>query len=163
MRLGCEHHADERVQYRVMLLGGLTGRLDQTAHTLSTLLQLRKTARTIWAFSQMSMACVLDQVRPTHHLICQQSGLTGLDRDRIVSRLMRRVKGRRVGFCLLGVMLPAFGPKACAGMSVGLLTLLWSSNFELKVMTGRQLGNFLRRTNVNLEPAHRSQRGSSVH
>lgn len=47
----------------MMLLGGLTGRLDQTAHTLSTLLQLRKTGRTIWAFSQMSMACVLDQVR----------------------------------------------------------------------------------------------------
>lgn len=49
-------------QYRVMLLGGLTGRLDQTAHTLSVLSKQSRSERTVWAFSEMSMACVLQKV-----------------------------------------------------------------------------------------------------
>lgn len=52
-------------QQTILLLGGLTGRLDQTIHTLHFLTKMRQSDFTIWAFSEQSMACVIDKVMKT--------------------------------------------------------------------------------------------------
>jgi len=53
--------------FRTLLLGGLTGRLDQTFHTLHALNKLSVTRKApIWAFSEQSMACVLP---PGKHIL----------------------------------------------------------------------------------------------
>jgi thiamine pyrophosphokinase len=54
-------------QYDVILLGGLSGRLDQTVHTLSYLHKLRKIRRRIYAVSDDNIGWVLDEVN-RHHI-----------------------------------------------------------------------------------------------
>ena len=46
-----------------MILGGLTGRLDQTIHTLSQLHKLRKTRERVFSLTEENVAWVLDEVR----------------------------------------------------------------------------------------------------
>jgi len=48
-------------QYDIILLGGLSGRLDHTIHTLSYLHKLRKTRSRIFAVSDDNVAWVLDE------------------------------------------------------------------------------------------------------
>jgi thiamine pyrophosphokinase len=48
--------------YDVVLLGGVSGRLDQTVHTLSYLHKLRKSGRRMFVVSDENVAWVLDQV-----------------------------------------------------------------------------------------------------
>lgn len=51
-------------QYDIILLGGLTGRLDQTIHTLSYLYKLRKTRERVFTVTDENVAWVLDSVSP---------------------------------------------------------------------------------------------------
>jgi thiamine pyrophosphokinase len=51
-------------QYDIIVLGGLTGRLDQTIHTLSYLHKLRKSRKTVYAVADENVGWVLDSVRP---------------------------------------------------------------------------------------------------
>ncbi|KDQ55872.1 hypothetical protein JAAARDRAFT_331949 [Jaapia argillacea MUCL 33604] len=48
-------------QYTIILLGGLSGRLDQTVHTLSLLHKLRKTRRFLFAVTDDNVGWVLDE------------------------------------------------------------------------------------------------------
>lgn len=49
-------------QYHIILLGGLSGRLDHTIHTLSYLHKLRKTRERVFAVTDENIGWVLDQV-----------------------------------------------------------------------------------------------------
>ena len=82
------HHADNLVlipdvqQYHIVLLGGLSGRLDQTIHTLSYLHKLRKTRERVFAVTDENVGWVLDAVslfttsRLQHPLIAFRLGRT---------------------------------------------------------------------------------------
>jgi len=50
-------------QYRIILLGGLTGRLDQTAHTIHALHTFRHDRKETWVVSDQSVACLIDKGR----------------------------------------------------------------------------------------------------
>jgi len=56
-----KEEAEGQGQYDIILLGGLSGRLDHTIHTLSYLHKLRKTRRRIFAVSDDNTAWVLDE------------------------------------------------------------------------------------------------------
>ncbi|KAK9900048.1 thiamine pyrophosphokinase [Cystobasidium minutum MCA 4210] len=47
-------------QYQLVIYGGLSGRLDQTIHTLHTLSKLRTTREWSWIVSEESLTCLLD-------------------------------------------------------------------------------------------------------
>ena len=49
-------------QYDVILLGGLSGRLDQTVHTLSYLHKLRKVRERVFAITDENIGWVLQEV-----------------------------------------------------------------------------------------------------
>lgn len=49
-------------QYELIVLGGLTGRLDQTIHTLSYLHKLRKIRKKVYAITDENIGWVLDSV-----------------------------------------------------------------------------------------------------
>ena len=49
-------------QYEIIILGGLTGRLDQTIHTLSYLHKLRKDRNRVFAVTDDNVGWVLDSV-----------------------------------------------------------------------------------------------------
>jgi thiamine pyrophosphokinase len=51
-------------QYHIILLGGLSGRLDQTVHTLSYLHKLRKTRERVFVVTDENIGWVLDSVSP---------------------------------------------------------------------------------------------------
>ncbi|CAL1716524.1 unnamed protein product [Somion occarium] len=53
-------------QYDIIILGGLSGRLDQTVHTLSYLHKLRKTRHRVFAVSDENAAWLLDEGE--HHI-----------------------------------------------------------------------------------------------
>ena len=56
-------HIDTHLrQYQLVIYGGLSGRLDQTAHTLHTLYKLRKERQWTWVVSEESLTCVLEAV-----------------------------------------------------------------------------------------------------
>ncbi|KAK2460877.1 hypothetical protein APHAL10511_007347 [Amanita phalloides] len=55
-----EREKEEGLEYEVIVLGGLTGRLDQTVHTLSYLHKLRKIRQKVYAITDDSVAWVLD-------------------------------------------------------------------------------------------------------
>ncbi|KZT73150.1 Thiamin pyrophosphokinase [Daedalea quercina L-15889] len=61
-----EKDAREGTQSDLILLGGLSGRLDQTVHTLSLLHKLRKGRMRIFAVTDDNLAWVLDE--GTHHI-----------------------------------------------------------------------------------------------
>lgn len=65
------------------MLGGLTGRLDQTIHTLSYLHKLRKTRKKVYAITDENVCWVLDSVSWLLHLLVAHPGLL----------LMRTIKG----------------------------------------------------------------------
>ncbi|KAM0793285.1 hypothetical protein ACM66B_000746 [Microbotryomycetes sp. NB124-2] len=46
-------------QYQLIIVGGLSGRLDQTIHTLHALMQLEQEREMTWAVGEESIACVL--------------------------------------------------------------------------------------------------------
>ena len=50
-------------QYRLLLIGGLSGRVDQTVHTMALLHKMRKTRPRTFVLSSESLAWVLDAVR----------------------------------------------------------------------------------------------------
>jgi thiamine pyrophosphokinase len=58
----CAHAFTSYIQYDLVLLGGLSGRLDQTVHVLSLLHKLRKTRERIFAFTDDNVGWVLDEV-----------------------------------------------------------------------------------------------------
>ncbi|CAD6577559.1 MAG: hypothetical protein CYPHOPRED_000272 [Cyphobasidiales sp. Tagirdzhanova-0007] len=47
-------------QYQVIIFGGLSGRFDQTAHTIHALYKLRKARDWSWIVSEESLTCLLD-------------------------------------------------------------------------------------------------------
>ncbi|KAG6861035.1 hypothetical protein C0995_004738 [Termitomyces sp. Mi166 len=51
------------VEYDIVILGGLAGRLDQTIHTLSYLHKLRKTRKRVFVVTDDNVGWVLDAVR----------------------------------------------------------------------------------------------------
>ncbi|KAI0049767.1 thiamine pyrophosphokinase Thi80 [Auriscalpium vulgare] len=51
----------EKEKYDLVLLGGLSGRLDQTVHTLSFLHKLRKSGRRVFALTDDNVGWVLDE------------------------------------------------------------------------------------------------------
>ncbi|GJE96603.1 thiamin pyrophosphokinase [Phanerochaete sordida] len=55
-----EKEAAEGTQYDLVILGGLSGRLDQTVHTLSYLYKLRKTRERVFCVTDDNVAWLLD-------------------------------------------------------------------------------------------------------
>jgi len=55
-----DKEAREQNEYDIVLLGGLSGRLDQTIHTLSYLHKLRKTRKRVFAVTDDNVGWVLD-------------------------------------------------------------------------------------------------------
>lgn len=53
------------MQHEVIILAGLSGRLDQTVHTLSYLHKLRKLREAVFAITDDNVAWVLDSVKPS--------------------------------------------------------------------------------------------------
>lgn len=52
-------------EYSIIILGGLSGRLDQTIHTMSYLHKLRKQRRHVFVITDDNVAWVLDEVSNT--------------------------------------------------------------------------------------------------
>ncbi|KDR76321.1 hypothetical protein GALMADRAFT_475862 [Galerina marginata CBS 339.88] len=75
-------------QYHIILLGGLTGRLDQTIHTLSYLHKLRKTRKRVFAVTDENIGWVLDsgehRIEIDHNLLGQTCGLLPVGIDHTV-------------------------------------------------------------------------------
>ena len=62
--------------YQLVIVGGLTGRLDQTIHTIHALTELLDTrGNTTWVVDAASIACVLGPVRPFS--LCDRPGRVG--------------------------------------------------------------------------------------
>ncbi|KIJ10711.1 hypothetical protein PAXINDRAFT_16319 [Paxillus involutus ATCC 200175] len=57
-----EKEITEGNEYEIIFLGGLSGRLDQTVHTLSYLHKLRRTRKKVYAITDENIAWVLDEV-----------------------------------------------------------------------------------------------------
>ncbi|GBE87812.1 thiamine pyrophosphokinase [Sparassis latifolia] len=85
----------EGITYDIIILGGLSGRLDQTVHTLSLLHKLRKSRKHIYAISDDNLAWVLDKgehhIRINHELLGPTCGLlpVGIDSTSITTRGLR--------------------------------------------------------------------------
>ncbi|THH26303.1 hypothetical protein EUX98_g7884 [Antrodiella citrinella] len=77
--LSAKEEREGNDRYELIVLGGLSGRLDQTIHTLSLLYKLRKTGRRIFAVNDENVAWVLDQgehhIEIDHALFGQTCGL----------------------------------------------------------------------------------------
>ncbi|KAG8831694.1 hypothetical protein FRC17_002725 [Serendipita sp. 399] len=59
---------DEYQEYSVIVLGGLSGRVDQTVHTMSYIQKLRKTRRETFVVMDENVSWVLDEGEHTIHL-----------------------------------------------------------------------------------------------
>lgn len=57
-----EHEASVGVEHQLIVVGGLSGRLDQTVHTMHALTVLGATRKYTWAVGKDSAACVLMEV-----------------------------------------------------------------------------------------------------
>lgn len=57
-----EHEASVGVEHQLIIVGGLSGRLDQTVHTMHALTVLGATRKCTWAVGKDSAACVLMEV-----------------------------------------------------------------------------------------------------
>lgn len=53
------------LQFQLVIFGGLSGRFDQTAHTIHTLFTLRKAREWTWVVSEESLTCLLEAVSPS--------------------------------------------------------------------------------------------------
>ncbi|OAX41191.1 Thiamin pyrophosphokinase [Rhizopogon vinicolor AM-OR11-026] len=66
-------------QFEIVILGGLSGRLDQTVHTLSYLHKLRKTRKRVYTVTDDNVAWVLDEgehlIHINHDVLGQTCGL----------------------------------------------------------------------------------------
>ena len=51
------------LKYELVIYGGLTGRLDQTAHTIHVLFKLSRKRQRTWVVSEDSVTCLLQEVR----------------------------------------------------------------------------------------------------
>ncbi|KAF8899944.1 thiamine pyrophosphokinase [Gymnopilus junonius] len=75
-------------QYRIIFLGGLSGRLDQTIHTLSYLHKLRKRRDRVFAVTDDNVGWVLDsgehEIEIDHTLLGQTCGLLPVGIDQTV-------------------------------------------------------------------------------
>ncbi|KAF9048716.1 thiamine pyrophosphokinase [Panaeolus papilionaceus] len=69
----------EGTRYQIVLLGGLSGRLDQTIHTLSYLHKLRKSRKWVYAVTEDNVGWVLDsgehEIKIDHNILGQTCGL----------------------------------------------------------------------------------------
>jgi len=69
----------KRVQYEIIILGGLSGRLDQTVHTLSYVHKLRKSRESVFAITDDNVAWVLDsgehEISVNHKALGKSCGL----------------------------------------------------------------------------------------
>ncbi|KAF9450336.1 thiamine pyrophosphokinase Thi80 [Macrolepiota fuliginosa MF-IS2] len=76
------------LQYDIIILGGLAGRLDQTIHTLSYLHKLRKTRKRVYAVTDDNVGWVLDsgehRIHIDHTLLGQTCGLLPVGIDETV-------------------------------------------------------------------------------
>jgi len=63
-----EHEQATSVRYNLLVLGGLSGRLDQTIHTLSQLHKLRKTRPRTFVVTEDNVAWVLDEGEHVIHI-----------------------------------------------------------------------------------------------
>ncbi|KAG0705648.1 thiamine pyrophosphokinase [Suillus ampliporus] len=72
-------------EFEIVILGGLSGRLDQTVHTLSYLHKLRKTRKRVYVVTDDNVGWVLDEgehlIRINHDVLGQTCGLlpVGID------------------------------------------------------------------------------------
>lgn len=71
-----EKEKAEGISYDIVILGGLSGRLDQTVHTLSLLHKLRKTREKIFVITDDNLAWVLDEGEHTIHIYHEMFGPT---------------------------------------------------------------------------------------
>ncbi|KJA22890.1 hypothetical protein HYPSUDRAFT_138327 [Hypholoma sublateritium FD-334 SS-4] len=77
--------AAEDLEYTIILLGGLSGRLDQTIHTLSYLHKLRKERKQVFAITDDNIGWVLDEgeheIEIEHDIMGQTCGIlpVGID------------------------------------------------------------------------------------
>lgn len=69
----------ENREYEIIILGGLSGRLDQTVHTLSYLHKLRRTRKKVFVVTDDNIAWVLDEgrhrIRIDHDILGPTCGL----------------------------------------------------------------------------------------
>jgi len=76
---------ESSAQYHIIILGGLSGRLDQTIHTLSYLHKLRKTRERVFAVTDENIGWVLDsgehEIEVDHLFLGKTCGLlpVGID------------------------------------------------------------------------------------
>ncbi|KAF8841821.1 thiamine pyrophosphokinase [Paxillus ammoniavirescens] len=74
-----EKEITEGNEYEIIFLGGLSGRLDQTVHTLSYLHKLRRTRKKVYAITDENIAWVLDEgqhrIRIDHEVLGPTCGL----------------------------------------------------------------------------------------
>ncbi|KIJ67070.1 hypothetical protein HYDPIDRAFT_85334 [Hydnomerulius pinastri MD-312] len=80
----CVHALEEKEKaeghkYEILILGGLSGRLDQTVHTLSYLHKLRRTRTKVYAITDDNIGWVLDEgehrIRIDHDVLGPTCGL----------------------------------------------------------------------------------------
>jgi len=80
-----EKERAEGIQYDILILGGLAGRLDQTVHTLSAVHKLRKVRERVFVISDENVAWVLDEgehhIHIDHKAFGQTCGLLPLGID----------------------------------------------------------------------------------
>ncbi|KAI0806020.1 thiamine pyrophosphokinase Thi80 [Irpex lacteus] len=78
----------EGTQYDIVILGGLTGRLDQTIHTLSYLHKLRKIRQRVFTITDDNVAWVIDEgehnININHKYLGQTCGLLPVGVDNAV-------------------------------------------------------------------------------
>ncbi|KAF8738094.1 hypothetical protein AX14_011859, partial [Amanita brunnescens Koide BX004] len=84
-------HESERAEgseYELILVGGLTGRLDQTIHTMSYLHKLRKIRKKVYAITDENVGWVLDSGEHTieidHNMLGKTCGLLPIGVDSTV-------------------------------------------------------------------------------
>ncbi|KAF8625535.1 hypothetical protein AX15_005302 [Amanita polypyramis BW_CC] len=74
-----EREQEEGLEYELVILGGLSGRLDQTVHTLSYLHKMRKTRKKVYAITDENVGWVLDSgehtIKIDHDLLGKTCGL----------------------------------------------------------------------------------------
>jgi len=90
-----EKEKTEGTEYDIVLLGGLSGRLDQTVHTLSYLHKLRKTRKRVFVITDDNVAWLLDEgehdISINHAILGQTCGIlpVGIDCSVITTRGLR--------------------------------------------------------------------------
>jgi len=86
--LSDKEQADGHSQFDIILLGGLSGRLDQTVHTLSYLHKLRKSRKRVFAVTDDNVGWVLDEgehfIHINHKILGPTCGLLPVGVDSTV-------------------------------------------------------------------------------